>query len=592
MTMKREAETLQLTPPVTPISAVAAAAVPTGRRHDLDALRAAAMLLGIAFHVGLAFASGFPWLVQDAHRNVGFLLFAEASHGFRMPLFFLVSGFFTAMLWRRRGVQALLKHRFKRILLPCLLGLVTIVPVMFVVMGLALSSEPAKAAADNAGPSRAEMFDAVVADDLQALETLLRAGHDANALHPQWGISPLMLSALLNRSEAAEALLRAGADVSARGQDGGTALHAAAFLGSADVARVLLEHGAGPEARNLRGESPADVLSVDWPTTRLIAGMLRIPVEEAQVREGRQRVLEELQARGAAVKPVGNGAGEPTVARGTILPLLFNFPVFHHLWFLWFLWWLVLLFSLGFLAADRFGRKGAPAWLVLSPLRFLWLIPLTMLPQSLMGATNVGFGPDTSVGLLPLPHLFFYYALFFGFGVLYFEADDRTGQVGRGWRWLLPVAFLIVFPAALELSTGQFGLRPRLGLGGLERPLANGLQVVFTWMTVFGCMGLFRSLLTRENRIVRWLSDSSYWLYLAHLPLVILAQLWVRSWPLPAMVKFLLLNALIIGFLLITYQWMVRYTWLGTLLNGPRTRPAKTPAIDASPQGAAPLAQS
>ena len=35
------------------------------------------------------------------------------------------------------------------------------------------------------------------------------------------------------------------------------------------------------------------------------------------------------------------------------------------------------------------------------------------------------------------------------------------------------------------------------------------------------------------------------------------------------MVKFLLLNALIIGFLLVTYQWMVRYTWLGTLLNGP-----------------------
>jgi peptidoglycan/LPS O-acetylase OafA/YrhL len=164
--------------------------------------------------------------------------------------------------------------------------------------------------------------------------------------------------------------------------------------------------------------------------------------------------------------------------------------------------------------------------------------------------------------------------------------------VGRGWRWSLPVAFLIVFPAALELSTGLLDLRSRLGLGDLERPLANGLQVVFTWMTVFGCMGLFRSLLTRENRIVRWLSDSSYWLYLAHLPLVILAQLWVRSWPAPALMKFLLLNTLIIGFLLATYQWMIRYTWVGRLLNGPRTRPVRTPDIDGSPLGAAPLAPS
>ncbi|MCB1129385.1 MAG: acyltransferase family protein, partial [Verrucomicrobiae bacterium] len=114
---------------------------PAARRHDLDALRAAAMLLGIAFHIGIGFAAGFPWLVQDARRSVGFLLFVDASHGFRMPLFFLISGFFTAMLWRKRGLKALLKHRFQRILLPCLLGLVTIVPLMFVVGGLALTSK-------------------------------------------------------------------------------------------------------------------------------------------------------------------------------------------------------------------------------------------------------------------------------------------------------------------------------------------------------------------------------------------------------------------------------------------------------------------
>lgn len=562
------------------------------RRHDLDALRAAAMLLGIAFHVGLSFAAGLPWLVQDARRQVGFLVFADASHGFRLPLFFLISGFFTAMLWRRRGLQALIKHRARRILLPCLLGLVTIVPVTFLVAGLALRSESARPGAGSSRTAGTELFDAVVAGDSEGIRTLLAAGHEANAVHPQWGIPPLMLAALLNRSEAAALLLAAGADVNARGQDGGTALHAAAFFGRADAARELLKNGADAEATNMRGETPVEVMSTDWATTRLIAGVLRIPVAEEEVREGRQRVMEQLQAGGVERHPSRTGAWDPAGGAAAVLSLLFNFPVFHHLWFLWFLWWLVVLFSVGFLIADRLGWQGAPAWLVLSPIRLLWLVPLTMLPQSVMGAAGLGFGPDTSVGLLPLPRVFLYYALFFGFGVIYSEADDTEGRVGQGWRWSLPVALLVVFPAALELSTGLFGLRPKLGLAGLTRPLADGLQVVFTWMTVFGCMGMFRSLLTRENRTVRWLSDSSYWLYLAHLPLVIVGQLWIRSWPMPAILKFLLLNALIAAFLLATYRWMVRYTWVGRLLNGPRTRPAKARDTDGSPQGAVPLVRS
>lgn len=74
---------------------------------------------------------------------------------------------------------------------------------------------------------------------------------------------------------------------------------------------------------------------------------------------------------------------------------------------------------------------------------------------------------------------------------------------------------------------------------------------------------------------MRYVSDSSYWLYVAHVPLIIAAQAVVRSWPLPATAKFLLVCTVVSGFLLFTYQVMVRYTWLGTLLNGPRTRPER-----------------
>ena len=75
------------------------------RRHDLDALRAFAMLLGIALHASLSFST-IPWVVHDSRQSELYSTFMLAVHGFRMPLFFLVSGFFTAMLcagegWRR-----------------------------------------------------------------------------------------------------------------------------------------------------------------------------------------------------------------------------------------------------------------------------------------------------------------------------------------------------------------------------------------------------------------------------------------------------------------------------------------------------------
>ena len=62
------------------------------------------MLLGIVLHAMLAFMPIPFWPAQDISQEPETFGFAVmAIHGFRMQLFFLISGFFTAMLIARRG---------------------------------------------------------------------------------------------------------------------------------------------------------------------------------------------------------------------------------------------------------------------------------------------------------------------------------------------------------------------------------------------------------------------------------------------------------------------------------------------------------
>ena len=77
------------------------------RYHSLDAARGILMLIGIYFHI-IVFHYGKSWL-----GPVGM-----GTHYFRMHTFFLISGFFSALVLYRKGHYQMLDNRFKRILLP------------------------------------------------------------------------------------------------------------------------------------------------------------------------------------------------------------------------------------------------------------------------------------------------------------------------------------------------------------------------------------------------------------------------------------------------------------------------------------------
>jgi len=94
----------------------------TMRFHYMDNLRALAMLSGVVFHAALAYSPLMHPFFPAADRSQSPLVDAGIwfLHLFRMPLFFVVAGFFTALLIQRRGMGGMLRNRLRRIGLPLL----------------------------------------------------------------------------------------------------------------------------------------------------------------------------------------------------------------------------------------------------------------------------------------------------------------------------------------------------------------------------------------------------------------------------------------------------------------------------------------
>ena len=93
------------------------------RYHGLDGLRAFAMLLGIVLHATLPYFASGAWpqnsyfMYGDNFSEPLYALF-EFIHVWRMPVFFLLAGFFANLVIARRSLTYFSKDRFKRIVLP------------------------------------------------------------------------------------------------------------------------------------------------------------------------------------------------------------------------------------------------------------------------------------------------------------------------------------------------------------------------------------------------------------------------------------------------------------------------------------------
>ena len=101
------------------------------RLHGIDALRAIAMIMGIFLHAMIAYkTNALPnWPHDSNFTSWLFDYFYLTIHTFRMPLFFLIAGFFCRFLIKKIGTKKFIVHRWKRIVIPFIFSLFLVLPV-------------------------------------------------------------------------------------------------------------------------------------------------------------------------------------------------------------------------------------------------------------------------------------------------------------------------------------------------------------------------------------------------------------------------------------------------------------------------------
>ncbi|EAO6110826.1 glucans biosynthesis protein MdoC [Salmonella enterica] len=107
--------------------------VPAPREYFLDSIRAWLMLLGIPFHISLIYST-HSWHVNSAAPSWWLTLFNDFIHAFRMQVFFVISGYFSYMLFLRYPLKHWWKVRVERVGIPMLTAIPLLTLPQFILL--------------------------------------------------------------------------------------------------------------------------------------------------------------------------------------------------------------------------------------------------------------------------------------------------------------------------------------------------------------------------------------------------------------------------------------------------------------------------
>ncbi len=250
---------------------------------------------------------------------------------------------------------------------------------------------------------------------------------------------------------------------------------------------------------------------------------------------------------------------------------------FMHLWFLYYL---LLLFVLVIgvraivVAVDTRGALRALTDSVIARLVRSGVAALVLpVPLALALAWTpmwfMWFGiPTPDQSFVPRAAALIGYGTAVAFGWLLHRQVDLLTAWSR--LWPLHLGGAIVATVGCLLMTG---VTPPLVPAVPGAPLSFGFALAYgigIWCWSFALIGLAVRFMGKPNAAVRYTADASYWIYLAHLPLVLALQVLVGQLPWHWSAKFPIVLGVSLALLFASYRYLVRPTIIGQVLNGRR----------------------
>jgi ABC-type multidrug transport system ATPase subunit/peptidoglycan/LPS O-acetylase OafA/YrhL len=272
------------------------------------------------------------------------------------------------------------------------------------------------------------------------------------------------------------------------------------------------------------------------------------------------------------------GGPPPALPAGVERPAL-AFPLFH----LWFLYLLTLLYGMVLALrqgiVERFDRgqrframfdRGVRLAMTSSLMPFALAAPLIAALLALPLWPQFGGIPTPDQSLIPNLPAFVGFGTAFAFGWLLHRQQAMLGLLRR--RWTLHLVAAIGLTAACVSMIGLVPSTVVSPLSGSSELLYAACYALAAWCWTFALIGVGLRFFADERHTWRYIADASYWIYLAHLPLIFFFQLLIKDVPWHWAVKFPIVLSTSLVLLFTSYHFLVRLTFIGDTLNGRRRR--------------------
>ncbi len=227
----------------------------------------------------------------------------------------------------------------------------------------------------------------------------------------------------------------------------------------------------------------------------------------------------------------------------------------YHLWFLYYLFFFYGLTAC-FMFVDRLSLRVSTYFdqffstFIQSPFHLILLTLITAPCLVFMDHISV----DTPYDSHLLGRLFAYYSIFFMMGWMIAKQENLLGVLTKHYRIYSCLAMMLSPLLFYLFEIGNLDSHPSKAVLGS----VAFLYALSTWVWVLGLLGIAHRYGNKTSVLISYLAKASYWIYLAHFPLIIVLQHWLLDSPMDLALKPCLVFFITVGSLLLSYKLFAR----------------------------------